>query len=82
MSYPPLIVWVLAMRRMMDVSVPEGVIWRLKETLVAQQTWGAFEEAVTFWRKQLQESLQSQKGMAAEGWKALQRKIKIEVTRL
>ena len=82
MSYPQLIVWALEMRRMMDVSVPEGVIRRLKETWVAQQTRGAFEEAVTFWRKQLQESLQSEKRMAAEGWKALQRKIKIEVTRL
>jgi hypothetical protein len=26
MSYPKLIVWALEMRRMMDVSVPEGVI--------------------------------------------------------
>ena len=34
-----------------------------------------FEEAVTSWRKQLQESLQSERKMAAEGWKALQRKI-------
>ena len=62
--------------------MPEGVIRRLEETWVAQQTRGAFEEAVTFWRKQLQESLQSEKRMAAEGWKALQRKIKIEVTRI
>ena len=71
MPYPQLIVWALEMRRMMDVSVPEGVIRRLEETWVAQQTWGGFEETVTFWRKQLQDSLQSQKRMAADGWKAL-----------
>ena len=71
MSYPQLIVWALEMRRMMDVSVPEGVIRRLEETWVAQQTRGPFEEAVISWRKQLQESLQSDRKMAAEGWKAL-----------
>ena len=75
MSFPQLIVWAVEMRRMMDVSsVPEGVIWRLKETWVAQQTWGVFEEAMTYWRKQLQKSLQSQNRMAAEGWKSLQRR--------
>ena len=40
MSYPQLIVWALEMRRMMDVSVPEGVIRPLEETRVAQQTQG------------------------------------------
>jgi hypothetical protein len=68
MSYPQLIVWAVEMRRMMDVSsVPEGVIRRLKETWVAQQTLGDFEEAITYWRKQLQKSLQSQNRMATEG---------------
>ena len=36
MSYPQLIVWAVEMRRMMDVSVPEGVIRRLEETWVDQ----------------------------------------------
>jgi hypothetical protein len=83
MSYPQLIVWALEMRRMMDVSVPEGVIRRLEETWVAQSVAGLpenFEQAVISWRKQLQESLQTERKMAAEGWKALQRKIEIELS--
>ena len=75
MSYPQLIVWAVEMRRMMDVRcVPEGVIRRLKETWVAQQTLGDFEEAITYWRKQLQKSLQAKNSMAAEGCTSLQRK--------
>jgi hypothetical protein len=53
MSYPQLIVWALEMRRMMGISVLESVIGRLEETWVAQQTRRVFEEAVTYWRKQL-----------------------------
>jgi hypothetical protein len=74
MFYPQLRVWAREMRRMMGIRVPEGVIGRLKETWVAQQTRGVFEEAMTYWRKQLQKSLQSQNRMAAEGWKSLQRR--------
>jgi len=74
MSYPQLIVWAVEMRRMMGIRVPEGIIGRLEETWVAHQTRGDFEEAITYWRKQLQKSLQSQNRMATEGWKSLQRR--------
>jgi hypothetical protein len=47
MSYPQLIVWALEMRRMTGISVLEGVIGRLEETWVAQQTRQVFEEAAT-----------------------------------
>jgi hypothetical protein len=75
MSYPQLIVWALEMRRMMGIRVPEGVIGRLEETWVAQQTRGDFEEAAASWKEQLQKELQSTSRIA-EGWKALQRKMK------
>ena len=75
MAYPQLIVWALEMRRMMGVRVPVGIIRHLEETWDAQQTLGIFEEAAAAWKEQLQKELQSINRIA-EGWKALQIKMK------
>ena len=75
MCYPQLIVWAVEMRRMMDVGVPVGIIRHLKETWDTQQTLGVYEEAAVSWKEQLQKELQST-NRVAEGWNALQRKMK------